>query len=85
MSNETNTIRVTMQKNVLVRTSERVLTMTHKGFIEWLSDSNVSEFVFRPGDKNDSIAVRRTNSITNAGYTVAESGEVHHYMKANLA
>lgn len=85
MSNDTNNIKVTMQKNVLVRTNEKVLTMTHRRFIQWLSDNNVSDFVFRPGDKGDSIAVSRANSIRKAGYTVAESGEVHHYMKANLA
>ena len=75
-------IRVTMQKNVLVFTADQAFTFTHQQFVEWLATNNVTEFFFRPGSKGDSIATRRANAIKKAGYSVSESGDVYHYLKA---
>ena len=78
-------IKITLQKDVIIRTESQAITLNHTQFKQWLLDNKIAEFVFRPGDKSDTgLSNQRIKRILGLGYSVTESGQSHHYMRATL-
>lgn len=87
-------IKVTMQTNVLVYIPLNdcgtyfTPTITYEQFKEWVEAKNIKEFVFRPCDFRDdheykTLYKHRVAMVEALGFTVTESGTVHHYLKAS--
>ena len=79
-------IRVTFQKNVLIFTPVINMTKTHTTFSDWVQKSGVTEFKFRPADKDDlPLIKRRVNKLKKMGFKCSDNDDVHHFMTAKKA
>ncbi|MDH5185223.1 MAG: hypothetical protein OEX12_15175 [Gammaproteobacteria bacterium] len=87
-------LKVTFQKNVLVTETfllpsgrkglGSMKAMTHKQFWDFVEETGVEAFLFRPADSQfEDLVKKRIAKVVRAGFEVTDSESIHHYKYAS--